>query len=121
MVLPWPELILFMAAVLPLALYGLTASGHFPVEFRSDDFSRGTGAAIMWGTMAAAIIASVMTVLFAWEALPWYAALMGGGLILLLAPLLLQPLPDSFVNGRASLVTFSAAAGFAAIAMWMVI
>lgn len=116
---PFAELALFMAAVLFLALFGLTASGHFPAEFRADDLRRGTGAAIMWVTMFLAVFAGGVVILFAWQALPWYAMLIGGGMTLLLAPLLLQPLPDSFVNGRAALATFSGAAGVAALAMWV--
>ena len=42
----------------------------------------------------------------------------GGGAALLFAPLLLQPLPDSFVNGRRGLLAFSAAAVVLAMAIW---
>jgi hypothetical protein len=35
----------------------------------------------------------------------------------LFAPLLLRPLPDSFVNGRAALLVFSAIAAAIALAM----
>lgn len=116
---PFAELALFMTAVLFLALFGLTASGHFPAEFRADALKRGAGAAILWLTMFAALVAGAITLSFAWNVLPWYATLIGGGMMLLLVPLLLQLLPDSFVNGRAALVTFSAAAGLAAFAMLM--
>ena len=121
MAFPWPELILFMVAVLPLFLYGLTASGHFPAEFRAEQFRNGSGAVIMWGTVVAALFAGAMTLVLAWATLPWYAIVIGGGLVLLLAPLLLQSLPDSFVNGRAGLITFSVAAAMTAIAMWITV
>ena len=119
MVFPFAELALFMITVLMLALFGLTAGGHFPAEFRADDLKRGTGAAIMWTTMFAALLSGAITLVFALGALPWYMILIGGGMVLLLAPLLLQLLPDSFVNGRAALLTFSGAAALAAITMWM--
>ena len=54
----------------------------------------------------------------AWKALPWYALVIGGGAVLLFAPLLLQPLPDSFVNGRRGLLAFAAGAVVFAALMW---
>jgi hypothetical protein len=121
MLVPWLELIMFMMGVLMLSLYGLTVSGHFPSEFRADDLTRGAGAVIMWGTMLIAGAASVATLLFAWATLPWYAILLGGGMTLLLTPLLLQLLPDSFVNGRTGLLTFAGAAALAAVTMWLAV
>ena len=32
----WPQLLLFMGAMMLIALYGLTVSGHFPAEFRGE-------------------------------------------------------------------------------------
>ena len=78
---PLPELILFMALVLVLSLFGLTVSGHFPQEHRA---------------------ASLRT---------------GAGALVLVAPPLLQPFPDSFVNGRRGLLICAGiAAGLAVIA-----
>ena len=42
--------------------------------------------------------------------MPLPAAVIGGGAMVLIAPMLLQPLPDSFVNGRRGLVTFTGVA-----------
>jgi hypothetical protein len=50
--------------------------------------------------------------------LPWHLQVIGGGAMLLFAPLLLQPLPDSFVNGRRGLLVFSAGAALLAGLMW---
>ncbi|MCL4766911.1 MAG: hypothetical protein KJZ80_11795 [Hyphomicrobiaceae bacterium] len=116
----WPELLLFMAAVLLVALYGLTVSGHFPIEHRAERLKSASGATLMWGTMTAAAIAGLIAVAFAWRLIPWYAAVIGGGGMLLFAPLLLQPLPDSFVNGRRGLVAFAGASALLAIAMWRI-
>ena len=41
-----------------------------------------------------------------------------GDLWLLFAPLLLRPFPDRFVNGRAGLAAFAAAAVAITAAMW---
>jgi hypothetical protein len=115
---PWIELVLFMAAVALLALYGLTLSGHFPAEFRAPELRSGFGAMTMWTTIVAACLAAVIVLSVAWRVLPWYAVTIGGGGMLLAAPLLLRPFPDRFVNGRAGLVTFAAGATAVAIILW---
>ena len=100
----------FMAGVLAVALYGLTVSGHFPVETRSERFKSGWGVVVLWGTIAATAFAALSMLLKSWSILPWHLQVIGGGAMLLFAPLLLQPLPDSFVNGRRGLLVFSAGA-----------
>jgi hypothetical protein len=115
----WPQLLLFMGAVLLAALYALTASGHFPAEFRGESLKGRPGAVLLWATMLATSIAAVAAIVWAWGSLPWYAAVIGGGAVLLFAPLLLQPLSDSFVNGRRSLIIFSAGAAMLATMLWM--
>jgi hypothetical protein len=114
----WRSLGLLMGTVLMVALYGLTASGHFPAEFRSARLQRGWGVAMLWATMIATALAGAATLVLGWRALPWYAMVIGAGVTLLFAPLLLQPLPDSFVNGRRGLVAFAAGALLLAALMW---
>jgi hypothetical protein len=114
----WPQLLLFMGVVLFAALYGLTASGHFPPEFRGERLKGNAGAAVLWGSMLATCVAAAAALAQAWSVLPRYAAVIGGGAVLLFAPLLLQPLPDSFVNGRRGLLIFAAGAT-ALAALWM--
>jgi hypothetical protein len=114
----WPQLLLFMAAVMLVALYGLTVSGHFPAEFRGSALKGTLGATLLWTTVIIAASATALTLLRGWETLPWYAAVIGGGAMLLFAPLLLRPLPDSFVNGRGGLVVFSTGAALLALLLW---
>jgi hypothetical protein len=102
-----PALALFMGLVLILALYGLTVSGHFPAKFRSPAFSSPSGTAVIWGTLTVSAVIVAVTLALAWYRLPLSAAIIGGGAMLLFAPLLLQPLPDKFVNGRGGLLTFT--------------
>jgi len=109
----------FMAGVLAVALYGLTASGHFPAEARSAKFKGGWGALVLWGTLTTTVLAAASMLLKSWSILPWYLQVIGGGAMLLFAPLLLQPLPDSFVNGRRGLVAFSGGAALLAGLMWL--
>jgi hypothetical protein len=106
----WPALAVFIALILSVSLYGLTVSGHFPSEHRDEALRTATGAAVLWLTMLVCAAATAYAIIFASRSLPWYAAVLGAGGALLVAPLLLQPLPDSFVNGRRGLVTFALAA-----------
>jgi hypothetical protein len=46
----------------------------------------------------------------AWRLIPWYAAVIGGGAGVLVAPLVLQWFPDRFVDGKRGLMSFAAAA-----------
>ena len=76
----------FMAGVLAVALYGLTASGHFPAEARSAKFKGGWGALVLWGTLTTTVLAAASMLLKSWSILPWYLQVIGGGAMLLFAP-----------------------------------
>jgi len=104
---PLPELVVFMALVLVLALYGLTVSGHFPAEHRAAALTTPAGSLLLWSTLVLCAVVTALALHFAWRHVPLSAAAIGGGAMLLLAPLLLQPLPDSFVNGRGGLLVFA--------------
>lgn len=116
----WPALALFVAAVLVIAMFVIAAAGHFPPEHRKAALATPAGSAILWLTIAVVAAAGVAALVFAWLALPWYAAVIGGGLMILIAPYLLHPLPDWFVNGRSSLVTCALLAAVLVAAMgWL--
>ena len=106
-VLNWGALTVFALLVMSAALYGLTVSGHFPSEHRAETLKSTDGATILWGTMAVALATVLVGLLVAWWALPWTWAVIVGGGVLLVAPLILQLFPDSFVDGRAGLLAFS--------------
>jgi hypothetical protein len=110
-------LILFAALLLALSLHGLAASGHFPRTHRGAALASATGSAILYGSMAIVIICLLIGLASAWHLIPWYAAVIGGGLAILVAPLVLQQFPDRFVDGRASLLAFAAAALVLALAL----
>jgi hypothetical protein len=99
--LNWGALGMFALLVMSAALYGLTASGHFPSEHRAEVLRSTGGAAILWGTMALALATAIVGLALAWAMLPWTWAVIVGGAVLLMAPLVLQLFPDSFVDGRA--------------------
>jgi hypothetical protein len=113
----WLLLACFMAGVLTVALYGLAASGHFPREARGARL-QGSGGLVLWGTLAVAALAAAGLLVEAWGRLPWHMAVIGGGAMLLFAPLVLRPFPDSFVDGCSALLVFSAAAAGLAVVMW---
>jgi hypothetical protein len=100
-------LLSFMLMLLSASLCGLAASGHFPAEHRAPALRTGSGRVILFGSLALCALCLLDGLALIWRAVPWYAAVIGGGAMLLVAPLLLQPLPDSFVNGRGALLTFS--------------
>jgi hypothetical protein len=116
----WLDLLLFAIAVELLALYGLTVSGHFPAEFRSQQLQTGIGATILWATLVTAGVAAIVAVAGAWRALPWPAIIICGGAMLLAAPLVLRWFPDRFVDGRAALIGFAGGAILAAVVLWAV-
>ena len=111
-------LILFMALLLSAALCGLTASGHFPKEHRSPALRSPAGKLILFGSLALALVSLATGAAVVWRAVPWFAIVIGGGAVLLAAPLLLRPVPDAFVNGRAALVTFASASVLLALLLY---
>lgn len=117
----WPELALFMGLVLAAASQVIVISGHFPGGDRAESFRTPVGTAIIWGAVAVTAVTVVAALAFAYRAVPWYAAVIGGGLMILVAPLLLQPLPDRFVDGRPALLLLPAIAlALAAVALALV-
>jgi hypothetical protein len=117
--LQWGVLVVFALLTMSAALYGLTASGQFPVEYRAEVLKSPGGSALLWGTMALGVATALVALFLAWIALPWYAAVIAGGGVLLMAPLVLQMFPDSFVDGRGGLVTFAGIGAVLSLAVMM--
>jgi hypothetical protein len=118
------------AAIIPLALFttlllfvsllALAASGQFPREHRAAALASGFGAFILYGTIAIAFISLLVAFFAAWRLIPWYAAVIGGGLAILATPLVLQQFTDRFVDGRGSLMSFAGAGGLLALLLiWL--
>jgi hypothetical protein len=102
-------LVLFVALLLMLSLLALTASGHVPAEHRAPALASGSGTVILYGSMAIALLCLLAGFIVAWRLIPWYAAVIGGGIAILMAPLVLQQFSDRFVDGRRSLAIFAGA------------
>ncbi len=107
-------LAVFVAMMLFVSLEALSASGHFPKSSRLPTISQGSGPAVLWTSIIVTAGAVIVGIAAAWMFIPWYAAVIGGGGAILLAPLVLQVFPDRIVDGKAALIGF--AAGTAALA-----
>jgi len=111
----------FVALMLLASLEALSASGHFPKSSRLPALSQGSGPLILWTSLivtAASVIGAIAAV---WISIPWYAAVIGGGGALLIAPLVLQMFPDRIVDGKGALIGFAAgAAALAVLLCWLV-
>ena len=103
-------LALFTMLMLVVSLHGLTASGHFPRQTRLPAMATGTGVAVLWLTIVIVLGCLLAGLFAAWRLIPWYAAVIGGGGGILVAPLVLQWFPDRFVDGKRGLIAFAAAA-----------
>ncbi len=114
----WLQTVEFAAFILLIALHALSASGQFPKEHRTASLADRFGSLVLFGSIFVTLICLVVAVFIASKTLPWYAAIIGGGISLLVAPLVLQSFPDKFVDGRSSLLTFSTAALLVLFAMW---
>jgi hypothetical protein len=101
-------LALMMALLLAFSLQGLAASGHFPKEHRASALTSRTGAIVLHVSTAVSALSLVIGILASWRSIPWYAGVIGGGLVLLAAPLLLRLMSDTIVNSRALLVGLGA-------------
>jgi len=108
-------LVLFTLLMLVLSLHGLSASGHFPREHRAKALSSPLSAVILHGTILIALASLIAGLWAAWRLIPWYAAVIAGGLAILAAPLVLQQFSDSFVDHRGSLLSFAGASAALAI------
>ncbi len=100
-------LVLFMALILAATLHGLAASGHFPRAPQPS--GAGVEPIILFGSIAIAIAGLAGGIVAAVWFVPWYAVIIGGGLSILVAPLVLQRFSDRFVDSSAALLTLAAA------------
>jgi hypothetical protein len=118
----WLSLLLFMALLLTLSLNGLAASGHFPSEHRAPALQSRAGRLLLFGSIAIATGCFAFALIVAWRQIPWYAAIIGGGSVILIAPLAMHQFPDSFVNGARALIVFGGVSLLLAIAMtWIAV
>ena len=113
-------LIIFAALMLLTSLQALSASGHFPKASRLPALAQGSGPMVLWTSIVVTAGSVVAGIAAAWMLVPWYAAVIGGGAAILLAPLALQVFPDRVVDGKIALIGLAtAAAVLAALLCWL--
>ncbi len=111
------ELLLFMGLMLAMSMYALAASGQFPLAHRTEPFRSMLGGMVLFGSITLTFAALVAGIYFVHASVPWYALVIGGGLMMLITPLLLPNFSDKFVDGRGSLLTFSCGAILLSVAL----
>jgi hypothetical protein len=110
MSIPLVPLALFTMLMLVVSLHGLTASGHFPRQTRLPAMRTAAGSSALWLSILIVLACLAVGLFAAWRLIPWYAAVIGGGGGILVAPLVLQWFPDRFVDGKRGLISFAGAA-----------
>lgn len=111
---------LFMALLLAASLHGLAASGHFPRAHHAPRPASSLMPIILFGSIALVFASFAAGIAAAARLIPWYAAIIGGGLAVLAAPPVLQRFPDRFVDGRGALVAFATiSAVLALLLIWI--
>lgn len=115
---PIPELALFSAVALTVFMFVVVAAGMFPAEHRTSDLRGTAGNALLWMSIAAVGAVAVRAVAFAIETLPWYAAVIAGGSMLLAAPFVLGLLPPALADNRTGIVGLAAVGIVLGSATW---
>ncbi len=110
-------LAIFAGLILAVTLQLLAASGHFPLAVRGANMRTRSAAVLLWVSLAVTLAALCAGAIAGGQRLPWQGLIIAGGLALLTGPLILQKLPDRFVDGHAALVTFAAGAAMCAVAL----
>lgn len=105
---PIPELVLFSAVSLTVFMFVVVAAGMFPAEHRTSDLRGTAGNALLWISIVAIGAVAVRAIAFAIETLPWYAAVIAGGSMLLAAPFVLGLLPPPLADNRTGIVGLAA-------------
>jgi hypothetical protein len=100
-------LALFTTLFFVASLFVLATLGHFPRAARNDAMKHGFGPTLLWGTIVIVAVCVVVAIVAAWRFIPWFAALIAGGIAILIAPLALQYFSDEFVDGRRGIAIFA--------------
>lgn len=109
-------LAVFAFTVLSASLQALSASGHFPRPHRAGA-NGGVSRMVLLGSIALTLASLLAGAIAAFVLLPWYAVIIGGGMAILIAPIILQQFPDSFVDGLTPLILFALVAAALALVL----
>ena len=106
----WISAAAFSLQVLVITLLFLCLSGHFPFAHQQPKLKELPGRLLMAASVLLGAISVAQVIGFANRQLPIPVAIICAGLALLVAPLVLQRLPESFVEGRRGLAALAALA-----------
>ena len=106
----WLGFAVFVALIMVIAMFGLSLSGHFPAEHQKPEMRAWHGRLLLVASIIAIAISAAQAFGLAFGQLPPAIAIIGLGGALLAAPLILQKIPDTIVNGRRGLIGFAALA-----------
>lgn len=115
----WLQLAAFAALLFAASLHLLAAIGHFPKQVRTDEIGKGAGPFILHSTIAIVLLAAFSGIALIFQSVPWYAAIISGGLAALAAPLMLPNFSDEFVDGIRALLVFALCTLLALGGMWL--
>ena len=110
-ILDWPSLGVFTLQLLVMTLLVLCLCGHFPIAGQQPKFKALPGRLLLAASALSCAGSIVVAVAFARRQLPIPVAVIAAGIALLSAPLLLQRLPDRFVDGRRGLAILGGVTG----------
>lgn len=108
----------FSLAALVVFMFVVVAAGMFPADHRTLDLTGPVGGALFWGSIAVVAAVAVHAVVFAADTLPWYAAVIAGGAMMLAAPFVLRFFPVHVADNRIGVVGLAVAALLVDGALW---
>lgn len=94
----------FIAAATIITLGAILLAGHFPVERLPQPLRSGSSRGLVWLNLLLLAGLLFVALAIAVQRMPWPAAVIGGGLAVLFAPLLFQVLPARWRDGRTGLL-----------------
>ncbi len=109
----------FSAAALFVGAGAVFLSGFFPADMRSEAVAGRFGSLLVWTATAITGLVGALAVLVASQALDWAVAIVAAGSAFLLAPFLVQPVPDHLRDTKAGLAIFTAAGCLVLLALFL--
>ncbi len=99
----WDGLIMFLVCWGIASSGWLYVSGSLPLRAAPSENRQGLGLALLCAAIGSLLALTVAVLVYGIGALRWTSLIVGGGLIFLLAPFLIQDLPPALKDTRAGL------------------
>ncbi len=108
------DVLVFSGLVLAITLYGLVVAVYFPKQARTVEKRDWPTRALIGITIPIVALSTVHGFGFALSRLPGPIAIIGAGLAMLVAPVVLKRFTDTVVDGRVGVVAFAGVTGLLA-------